>query len=64
VLGRFDGLPLGYKLTDWMTLNGVTGFPVANTDNKVEAECSSQQLDEDNSDTSSYFLNLGYRYDF
>ena len=36
VLGRFDGLLLGYKLTDWMTLNGVAGFPVANTDNRVE----------------------------
>ena len=36
VLGRFDGLLLGYKLTDWMGLNGVAGFPVANTDNKIE----------------------------
>jgi len=38
VLGRFDGLLLAYKLTDWMTLNGVTGFPVANTDNKVDTD--------------------------
>ena len=28
------------------------------------AEWSSQQLDEDNNDTSSFFLSLGYRYDF
>ena len=38
VLGRFDGLLLAYKLTDWMTINSVTGFPVANTDNKVETD--------------------------
>ena len=38
VLGRFDGLLLGYKLTDWMILSGVAGFPVANTDNKVETD--------------------------
>jgi hypothetical protein len=38
VLGRFDGLLLGYKLTDWMTLNGVAGFPVSNTDNRVETD--------------------------
>lgn len=31
VLGRFDGLLLGYKVTDWMTLNAVGGFPVFST---------------------------------
>jgi tetratricopeptide (TPR) repeat protein len=31
VLGRFDGLLLGYKLTDWMTVNAVGGFPVFST---------------------------------
>ena len=31
VLGRFDGLLLGYKLVDWMTVNAVGGFPVFST---------------------------------
>ncbi|MEA3241805.1 MAG: hypothetical protein U9Q19_00025, partial [Pseudomonadota bacterium] len=31
VLGRFDGLLLGYKLADWMTVNAVGGFPVFST---------------------------------
>jgi len=31
VLGRFDGLLLGYKVTDWMTVNAVGGFPVFST---------------------------------
>ena len=28
------------------------------------AEWVSQKLDEENNDTSSYFVSLGYRYDF
>lgn len=36
VLGRFDGLLLGYKLTDWMTINTVAGFPVESTDNNMD----------------------------
>jgi TolA-binding protein len=28
VLGRFDGLLAGYKMTDWLTINAVGGYPV------------------------------------
>ena len=28
VLGRFDGLLASYKMTDWLTLNAVGGYPV------------------------------------
>lgn len=28
VLGRFDGLLLGYQANDWLTVNAVAGFPV------------------------------------
>jgi hypothetical protein len=31
VLGRFDGLLVGYKLADWITVNAVGGFPVFST---------------------------------
>jgi len=31
VLGRFDGLLLGYRVNDWLTVNGVAGFPVFST---------------------------------
>ncbi len=31
VLGRFDGLLLGYKVADWMSLHAVGGFPVFST---------------------------------
>jgi tetratricopeptide (TPR) repeat protein len=31
VLGRFDGLLLGYQVSDWLTVNGVAGFPVFST---------------------------------
>lgn len=31
VLGRFDGLLLGYQVSDWLTFNGVAGFPVFST---------------------------------
>ena len=31
VLGRFDGLLVGYRLNDWLTVNGVAGFPVFST---------------------------------
>jgi tetratricopeptide (TPR) repeat protein len=38
VLGRFDGLLLGYQLTDWMTVNGVAGFPVVSTRDQVDTD--------------------------
>jgi len=31
VLGRFDGLLVGYQLSDWLTVNGVAGYPVFST---------------------------------
>lgn len=36
VLGRFDGLLAGYELTDWLTVNGVAGFPVFSTQDSLE----------------------------
>lgn len=38
VLGRFDGLLLGYQITDWLTLNGVAGFPVLSTRDQVDTD--------------------------
>jgi hypothetical protein len=38
VLGRFDGLLLGYQLTDWLTINGVAGFPVVSTRDQVDTD--------------------------
>lgn len=38
VLGRFDGLLLGYQLTDWLTVNGVAGFPVVSTRDQVDTD--------------------------
>jgi len=38
VLGRFDGLLLGYELTDWLTVNGVAGFPVVSTRDQVDTD--------------------------
>jgi hypothetical protein len=31
VLGRFDGLLLGYQVNDWLAVNGVAGYPVFST---------------------------------
>jgi hypothetical protein len=44
VLGRFDGLLVGYQLTDWLTVNGVAGFPVFST--------------RDNPDTDRYLYGI------
>lgn len=38
VLGRFDGLLAGYRLTDWMTVNGVAGYPVLSTRDQVDTD--------------------------
>ena len=38
VLGRFDGLLLGYQLTDWLTLNGVAGYPVFSTRDSLKTD--------------------------
>jgi len=38
VLGRFDGLLLGYQLTDWLTINGVAGYPVLSTRDQVDTD--------------------------
>lgn len=38
VLGRFDGLLLGYQISDWLTLNGVAGFPVLSTRDQVDTD--------------------------
>ena len=31
VLGRFDGLLVGYQVNDWLAVNGVAGYPVFST---------------------------------
>jgi tetratricopeptide (TPR) repeat protein len=38
VLGRFDGLLLGYKVKDWLTLNAVGGFPVFSTRDSLDTD--------------------------
>jgi tetratricopeptide (TPR) repeat protein len=38
VLGRFDGLLLGYRLTDWLTVNTVGGYPVASTRDSLDTD--------------------------
>lgn len=38
VLGRVDGLLLGYKTTDWLSLNAIAGFPVASTRDRVKTD--------------------------
>ena len=38
VLGRVDGLLLGYKTTDWLTLNAITGFPVLSTRDQIKTD--------------------------
>lgn len=38
VLGRVDGLLLGYKTMDWLTLNVIGGFPVISTRDQVNTD--------------------------
>ena len=38
VLGRFDGLLLGYQVNDWLTVNGVAGFPVFSTRDTLKTD--------------------------
>jgi hypothetical protein len=38
VLGRFDGLLLGYQVTDWLELSSVAGFPVFSTRDGLETD--------------------------
>jgi hypothetical protein len=38
VLGRFDGLLLGYRINDWLTVNGVGGFPVWSTRDSLQTD--------------------------
>lgn len=66
-------LRLDYRDNDDGTTQWLTGSAVR-TDYRWQkryrleleagAECVSQKLDDENNDTSSYFVSLGYRYDF
>ena len=38
VLGRFDGLLVGYQVNDWLTVNGVGGFPVFSTTDGLKTD--------------------------
>jgi hypothetical protein len=38
VLGRFDGLLAGYKMTDWLTLNAVGGYPVFSSRDNLDTD--------------------------
>ena len=38
VLGRFDGLLAGYRMTNWLTINGVAGFPVFSTRDAIKTD--------------------------
>ncbi len=38
VLGRLDGLSVGYKFTDKITLNSIVGFPVQSTRDQIKTD--------------------------
>ena len=40
ILGRFDGIQLGYQLNDWLKLNTVAGLVVENTDKSANSDKS------------------------